>query len=228
VRTLGVFFTALENLPPWHYPIRMKQLAAVEVAIVFLAIVTYIWHWQYVFPDFAIYTLAFIIATFFIHRDQLPLLGFGSYGLLPTVRGIWRPTTVAIAALILIGWITQSSTGVPFMRSSLDSFGRYFAWCLFQQFGLQSFFSNRLALIVEKPNRAAWVSAGIFSAFHFPNPVLIPVTFLGGYFLARVFLSERNLLPLAFAQAVVGILLSAVLPTTWHHGLRVGPGYYRW
>jgi CAAX prenyl protease-like protein len=204
----------------------MKQLAAVEVAIVFVAIITYIWRWQYVFPDFAVYLLAFIIASFFIHRDQPRLLGFGSYGLLPTVRRIWRPTVAAMTGLILIGWITRSLTNM-LTGLSLDSFGRYFAWCLFQQFGLQSFFSNRLAAIVEKPNRAAWLSAGIFSAFHLPNPTLIPVTFLGGYFLARVFLSERNLLPLAFAQAVVGILLSVALPASWHHGLRVGPGYYR-
>jgi len=206
----------------------MKQLAAMEVTVVFAATITYIWRWQYVFPDFAIYTLAFIIGTFFIHRDPLQLLGFGSYGLLSTFGRIWRPTAVAMAALILIRWITQSWTNVPPMRINLDSFGRYFAWCLFQQFGLQSFFSNRLAAILEKPKRAAWLSAAIFSAFHLPNPVLVPVTFFAGYFLAQVFLSERNLLPLALAQAVVGILLSGALPASWHHGLRVGPGYYRW
>jgi len=206
----------------------MKRLAALEVTIVFVAIITYIWRWQYVFPDLAIYMLGFIIASFFLHRDQLRVLGFGFSGLLSTVGTIWKPTTVVIAALLLMGWITQSWTNVWFSVSSVDSFGRYFAWCLFQQFGLQSFFSNRLAAIVEKPNRAAWVSAGIFSALHLPNPVLIPVTFFGGYFLARTFLKERNLLPLAFAQAVVGILLAATLPENWHHGLRVGPGYYRW
>jgi hypothetical protein len=206
----------------------MKRLAAVEVAIVFIAIVSYIWRWRYVFPDLAVYTLAFIVASFFIHRDNLSLLGLGPQGLLPTVRRIWIPTGLAIIGLMLIGWLTQSWANVHVTASGLRSFGMYFAWCLFQQFGLQSFFSNRLASVVQTPNRAAWLSAGIFMAFHFPNPVLVPVTLLGGYLFARVFLSERNLLPLACAQAVIGILISVMLPGSWHHGLRVGPGYYRW
>jgi len=206
----------------------MKRLAAVEVAIVFLAIITYIWQWRYAFPDQAEYALAVIVGSFFIHRDKLSLLGLGSYGLLPTLRRIWMPTVLAIISLVLIGWITRSWANIHLTTSGLHSLGLYFAWCLFQQFGLQSFFSNRLESIVENPNRAAWLSAGIFMAFHFPNPVLMPVTFLGGYFLARVFLSERNLLPLAGAQAVVGILISVMIPASWHHGLRVGPSYYRW
>src|SRR5947208_12802024 len=44
--------------------------------------------------------------------------------------------------------------------------------------------------------------------------------------LTRVFISTRNLIPLALAQAVVGSLLAVALPTSWHPGLRVGPGYY--
>ena len=71
------------------------------------------------------------------------------------------------------------------------------------------------------------MSAIIFAAFHIPNPVLMPVTLLGGYILSKVFIATRNLLPLALAQALVGSLLAITLPAAWHHGLRVGPGYYR-
>jgi len=205
----------------------MKRLAAAEIVIVFAAITIYIWRWQYVYPDVPIYTLAFIIASFFVHRDSLQLLGMGSRGLVSTLRCTWQPTVAAAAGLILLCWITGSWVHVNLTQASLNGFGRYFAWCLFQQFGLQSFFSNRLAEFAGNPNRAAWLSAAIFAAFHLPNPVLIPVTFFGGYFLARLFLRERNILPLAFAQALIGILLSVALPANWHHGLRVGPGYYR-
>ena len=61
-----------------------------------------------------------------------------------------------------------------------------------------------------------------------PNPVLVPITLVGGYILTRVFFSTRNLIPLALSQAIIGSLLTVALPFAWHHGLRVGPGYYRW
>ena len=109
----------------------------------------------------------------------------------------------------------------------LSGLGRYFAFSLFQEFGLQSFFTNRLFTIFKKRNTTAWVSAFIFACFHIPNPVLIPVTFLGGYVLSRVFIDHRSLIPLAIAHALIGSLLALVLPLSWHHGLRVGPGYYR-
>jgi len=205
----------------------MKQLAAIEILVVFATVELYVWRWQRIYPDVAIYLLAFIVATFFVHRDGFEKLGFGSRGFLSTLGYLWLPTLAAGGSLILLGWINGSFANLRMAPSSVNSFGRYFAWCVFQQFGMQSFFTNRLADFIEDANHAAWISAAIFGCIHIPNPVLIPVTFLGGYLLSRLFLRNRNILPLAFAQAVVGILLSITLPATWHHGLRVGPGYYR-
>src|SRR5262245_33942863 len=100
--------TPINNWSGHSTLVRMKRLAAVEVAIVFLAIITYIWQWRYAFPDQAVYTLAFIVGSFFIHRDKLWLMGMGTHGLLPTFRRIWMPTVLAIISLLLIGWITRS------------------------------------------------------------------------------------------------------------------------
>jgi hypothetical protein len=222
---MEVLHVAAEFLPDRQ--LRMKSLAAAEVAIVFAGTVVYIWRWQGIYPDFPIYLLGFIVATFFLHRDSPRRLGLGSHGFLSSLRYIWRPSLAAATCLILIGWMTGSPVLSRLAHVNWGGFGRYFAWCLLQQFGLQSFFSNRVSAFVEKPNHAAWLSAAMFGAFHLPNPVLLPVTFLGGYFLSRLFLSERNLVPLALAQALVGSLLSITLPISWHHGLRVGPGYYR-
>jgi hypothetical protein len=205
----------------------MKKLAAVEVVVVFGAVILYIWRLQNVYPGFPIYTLAFVSATFFLHRDGLRHMGLGSHGFTPTLRYMWRPTLAAIAVLVMIGWLTGALTEVQLTQRTLNGFGRYLAWCALQQFGLQSFFSNRLAASVENPRHTTWISAAIFAAFHLPNPVLMPVTLFGGYLFTRLFLRYRNILPLAFVQAVVGILLSVALPVGWHHGLRVGPGYYR-
>src|SRR5262249_43987840 len=81
--------------------------------------------------------------------------------------------------------------------------------------------------ILPRSGQVAWASAAVFAVFHIPNPILVPVTFFGGYILTRVFIAHRNLVPLAISQAVIGLMLSLVLPAGWHHGLRVGHVYYK-
>lgn len=200
----------------------MRILAAGEVLIVFAGVMAYIWRLQFTFPDFAVILLAFIIATFFVHRDRLQDLGLGPRGFVAGIRVLALPTLI-IAAVLLFRLPPHFLT-----IGRLVGLGKYFAWCLLQEFALQSFFANRLLLVLKSENRAAWVNAGLFATVHLPNPVLVPVTFLGGYILTRVFFSTRNLVPLAMSQAIIGSLLSVALPVAWHHGLRVGPGYYRW
>jgi len=198
----------------------MAALAAVEVILVFGGVVLFIWRLQYTFPDFAAILLTAILMTFVIHRDRLADLGLGSRGFLKATKSLAVPTLVIASILIAV-----APAGLLTLVK-LEGFGKYFAWCLLQEFTLQSFFASRLLLVLKDPKRTAWINAAMFAAVHIPNPVLIPVTLLGGYVLTRVFISTRNLMPLALAQAVVGSLLAVALPASWHHGLRVGPGYY--
>jgi hypothetical protein len=200
----------------------MRWFAVVEVLGVFAGVVAFIWKLQFTFPDFAMLLLAFIIATFVLHRDKFKDLGFGSLGMVEGMRILAVPTVIAVALLVITAIPTHFA-----QMGRLAGLAKYFAWALLQQFALQSFFGNRLLLIMRHPNRAAWVNGAVFAAVHIPNPVLVPVTFLGGYFLTRVFYSTRNLVPLAVSHAIIGSLLSVALPVAWHHGLRVGPGYYR-
>jgi hypothetical protein len=44
--------------------------------------------------------------------------------------------------------------------------------------------------------------------------------------MAWMFARERNILPLAVGQALLGSLVWWAFPVAWHHMLRVGPGYY--
>ena len=205
----------------------MVILAAIEVVMVLGGVLLYIWRLQFTFPDFAILLLAFIVLTFLLHRDSIENLGMGSHAFTRGLKALAGPTAIIASGLILIGVARGGYTNWFLSSDKVQGFCRYFAWCLFQQFGLQSFFTNRLLAIFREANRTAWICAAVFASFHIPNPILTPVTFLGGFILTRVFISHRNLLPLAVAQAIVGSLLSIALPANWHHGLRVGPGYYR-
>jgi hypothetical protein len=204
----------------------MVWFAAGEVLFIFSGVLLYIWRLQYTFPDFAIVLLAFIVLSFFFHRDGLAKLGLGHRGFTAGIKMAAGPT--AAIAVVLIGAALLRGMTPALFGDRLFGVGRYFGWCLLQQLVLQSFFANRLLLTFRRPEAAAWVNAGIFAAVHIPNPVLMPVTFLGGYVLTRVFFSTRNLLPLALAQTIIGSLLAVAMPPGWHHGLRVGPGYYHW
>jgi hypothetical protein len=202
--------------------------AAGEVLFVFAGVVAFIWRLQFTFPDFAIVLLVFVVATFFLHRDRLHDLGFGSRGLVAGIKQVAMPTLLIGSVLAVAAMARGSSLQALLAADKFAGLGKYFAWCLLQQFVLQSFFANRLFLILKDERRAAWMNGAIFAAVHIPNPVLVPVTLLGGYLLTRIFFSTRNLVPLALAQAIVGSLLSVAVPVSWHHGLRVGPGYFRW
>ena len=175
----------------------MRILAAIEVLCVFSGILLFIWRLQYTFPDFAILLLAFLVLTFFIHRDRISELGLGSRGFAAACKLLAMPALLTVAALAAIGAGRGAFPASFFTTDKLAGLGRYFAWCLFQELGLQSFFANRVLTVVKDPNRAAWINAAIFAAFHIPNPVLMPLTFAGGYLLTRVFIATRNLLPLA-------------------------------
>jgi len=71
----------------------------------------------------------------------------------------------------------------------------------------------------------ALLAGTLFAALHWPNPVLIPLTFAGGAAMSFLFLRQRNILPLALGQAILGLLISWAFPVAWHHAMRVGPGY---
>ena len=45
-------------------------------------------------------------------------------------------------------------------------------------------------------------------------------------FHAWMFGRQRNIIPLAIGQAILGSLIFWAFPLAWHHHLRVGPGYY--
>lgn len=103
----------------------------------------------------------------------------------------------------------------------------YFAFCLLQQIGMNSLLTNRLLSLIRRPWLAIILSAVIFSTLHFPNPVLVVATLIAGAAAAWLFSRDRNILPLAAWQAILGTLVAWSIPRIWLHNMRVGPGFYR-
>lgn len=186
----------------------------------------YIWRWQASAPRAWIAIAAWLVASFVIHRDTPKTLGWRVDNIGAATRRAGIVLGSYAIALIAIGLARGAATRIPPNHNSLAHLGRYFAFCIFQQVVLNSLVTNRLLELRSSSWLAAAIAGTIFAAAHWPNPVLVPLTFIGGTTMAWLFARERNILPLAVLQVILSLLVWWAFPIAWHHGLRVGPGYY--
>jgi membrane protease YdiL (CAAX protease family) len=102
----------------------------------------------------------------------------------------------------------------------------YLPGVIVQEFVLNALLLNRLLTLFSRRWMALLTAGVIFSALHWPNPVLVPLTLAAGLIVTWLFARERNLIPLILAHTVLGLLLWWAFPLSWHHALSVGPAYY--
>ena len=185
----------------------------------------YIWKLQAEAPWTWWVMLVWLVVSFLARGDTPKTLGWRADNLWPaTKRAAWffGPTSLLIcAAGLFLGMVHRAPTHL----TEPKRFGSYMAFCLLQQVGLNSFLTNRLLAAFEKPIPAALLAGALFAALHWPNPVLVPLTFVGGVAMAWLFAKERNILPLTLGQAILGALVWWAFPMAWHHSMRVGPGF---
>jgi hypothetical protein len=205
----------------------IRQRVAFPEALLFFAFVmAYIWRlqskefiWWMVFP-------VWLILSFALYRDTPKTLGWRADNFLPATRQAVLPFAVLIAATSIAGLFLGALHRPPGHVIEPRRLIGYFAFCVLQEVGLQSFLMNRLLTALGKPFPAALVAGSLFAATHWPNPVLMPFTFIGGTMLCWLFARERNIIPLAIGQAILGSIVWWAIPVALHHGMRVGPGYY--
>lgn len=177
------------------------------------------WYSWIVFP-------VWLIASFLLNRDTPRSIGWRSDNFWSATRlcsKILAPCTFAVVMLgLFLGGLHRSI--VPLLEPR--HFFGYMAFCLLQQVGLNSLVTNRLLASIGNPVRASLAAGLLFAMLHLPNPVLVPVTAIGGFLLAWLFAKERNILPLAIWQGILGALVWWAFPVAWHHAMRVGPGFY--
>jgi hypothetical protein len=133
----------------------------------------------------------------------------------------WRYGWLAGAVcliLILAGRIADSEI--------LFRGGAYFVWCCIQQTVYQNLVYRPLRHSFDAGLLSWSVSGLIFGAVHLPNPVLAPATLLWGAGSSRLFEAKPSIPALALAQVLLSSLLYELTPWDWHHGFRVGPGYF--
>lgn len=101
----------------------------------------------------------------------------------------------------------------------------YLIWAVVQQWIQQSFFFARIERVVERGVLASFTTAALFGLAHLPNPVLAPLTFLGGWLLSELYRRYRSVVPLGIAHGVVGLAIALAVPDSLNHHMRVGLGY---
>ncbi|HET9399663.1 MAG TPA: CPBP family intramembrane glutamic endopeptidase [Candidatus Acidoferrales bacterium] len=205
-----------------------RRLALLDVVAIPLLTLWAIWR---MVPDSRAWLVlpGWVAMSFFVHRDTPKTLGWRADNFFrAAIRASLLLGPMAVA-LFAAGCARGSSTAALTRGLSFRHLWNYFAFCLLQQVALNSLITNRL-LYVTRDSRliSAAISAGIFALLHWPNPVLVPMTLVGGFAMCWLFARERNILPLALWQAVLGSLIAWSFPAAWHHNLRVGPGYFTW
>ena len=146
-----------------------------------------------------------------------------------------RMTLATVSLVILIGAglaavaaFAGTLHGLFGIRAPLLHASGYLLWSLVQQYIQQSFFFARIEQLTSNGLVAGFWTALLFSLAHLPNPVLVPVTFVGGWILTELFQRYRTLYPLAVAHGLIGLAIAISVPDSIHHHMRVGLGYLRY
>lgn len=205
---------------------RARRVATCFDALAFAGfLAVYIWRLQ--LNERGVWWLlpVWLAASFAIHRDSAKTLGWRADNLWKATRRSAPVFLAFVGVLLATGTLLGGLQRAPIHLMPQRFYG-YLAFCLLQQVGLNSFLTNRFLGATRSPAYAAILAGFIFAALHWPNPVLVPLTLIGGIAMAWLFATERNILPLALGQAVLGAIVSWAFPAGWHHFMRVGPGFY--
>ena len=207
-------------------PRSQRWLSLADVTVLPGFILPFIWRMQFTARWTWTIFVAWLIASFVLHRDSPRTLGWRADNLWPATKQSLVIFGAMAAALVITGVALGAPPHVPPNLASWRRIWTYFAFCLLQQVAMNSLVHNRMLSLLRNEWVAAGLTGAIFAACHWPNPVLVPLTFVGGAAMAWMFGRVRNIIPLAIGQAILGSMVWWAFPVAWHHHLRVGPGYY--
>ena len=205
-----------------------RWLSLVDVFLLPAFILWFIWQLQFTARGTWVIFVVWLVVSFLLHRDTAKTLGWRGDNIWPATKQALAVFGPMAAGLVITGFLLGASRHLRPNSISLRGLGGYFAFCVLQQVALNSLIHNRMLSLVQNEWMAAGLTGTIFAACHWPNPVLVPLTFVGGTAMAWMFGRVRNVIPLAIGQALLGVLVGWASPMAWHHHMRVGPGYYDW
>jgi len=205
-----------------------KWVSLVEIIILFLIILAYIW---IIFPlgiqSLTYFGLFFILGLVSLssvfHKKSLKAIGWRFDNFLSSLKRVGTFTLVCILFL-LIGGIAFGS--LEFDWEFVPVFLFYLVWAFLQQYTFQTFFNLRFSEVFEKRFFSVLASSLVFSAVHFPNPFLLSVTLVVGFFWFWSYLENPNLFVVTFSHALLGTVVRYALPYAITGNMKVGTLYW--
>jgi membrane protease YdiL (CAAX protease family) len=166
-------------------------------------------------------TAAFFLAVTVVALRKTPLrLPSLNHALAMSGTGL-----LVAGAVVLAGAQLGTLHGLFGARSVLLHSSGYLIWAIIQQYLQQCFFFTRIECLTQNGILAVSIAAALFALVHLPNPVLTPVTFVGGWILSDLYRRYRSFLPLGIVHGMVGLALAVSIPDHAMHHMRVGLGY---
>ncbi len=207
-------------------PSTLRSLNLVEVLVFSAFVAWYIWQLQASYFFSWLVFPVWMLASFVVHDDTPKTMGWRADNLWSATKRSTAFFAICTVGLFLVGVFLGALHRPLRHHFDLKHFFGYMGFCLLQQVAMNSYLTNRLLAVMKSPAVAALLAGAIFAALHWPNPLLIPLTFMGGVAMAWLFAHDRNIIPLAIGQGILGTLVWWAFPVAWHHGMRVGPGFY--
>lgn len=209
----------------------MKRSTLLEITAIFSLIEIRIWGLDRLGIITALATALPILLVFLSWKKSGD--NFKTLGLTPEN---FKKDLIPIFAITLLFWIIIFGIALIFNPEFLKQknlilkvcfhFLGYFFWALLQNLWLNGYFVNRLSSTIKNPKIVSAVSGLLFAIVHLPNPVLFPVTLIGGIMSAHFFQRNRNLYLIAASHALLAVSLLYFFQDSWHHHLTIGPGFY--
>jgi hypothetical protein len=209
---------ANELLRKWPIDTR-KYLGSVEMGMVFTLIILQIWVYrgQSILPE--IFAVLLITAGCLARKET-----WSDIGLINRKYAL-----ISIAILVGKFFLPNIAFKREGFRGLMLCIAGYFVWALFQQLILNGYFANLLSEMTTSRAAASFFAGGIFSLIHFPNPMLMAITLLGGVSASYVFIGmkKRNLFVIALAHCLIAVTILRILPPSWHYSFVIGPGFWK-
>lgn len=204
-----------------------KWVSLFEISILFFIILAYVW---IIYPLqnqnltylglFFILVLVSLSSVF--HKKTFKAIGLRFDNLLSSLKKVGTFTLICVLVLVIGGILFGS---LKFNWGFVPNFLFYLVWAFLQQYTFQTFFNLRFSEVLEKRFASVLACSLVFSAVHFPNPFLMPVTLGVGFFWFWSYLKSPNLLVMTFSHAVLGTMTKYTLPTFITCNLKVGALY---
>lgn len=203
---------------------RKQILALIETGVGFVLIMATVWTRATVqrrlfWTSAAYFLVWFLVAVLKRLRSNwtLPPLGLSALLILSAM--------LLAAGMLVVAAQVGTLHGLFGTRDPLRHASGYLLWAVMQQIIQQTFFLPRFEQLTSRGLLASFIAAALFAVAHIPNPVLVPVTFVGGWILSELYRRYRTVLALGLAHGTIGIAIACSFPDHLQHHMRVGLSY---